>query len=241
MATVMYYGTDDRLNTILEGFFLRRKQDAGEANSLTKIVDPKKFDEALVGVNFDLIFVEQAFLPKPALEWLNSFKIKFSRVQCPVVLVGDEQDPVKVLRFVEGGFKDYLVNPPDKPLVIEKFVMYSTGKRNNEVRQVYSLQLSQSLDLAKSGFLEELSEFDCKVRSAQQIPIDDLILLYAPAFSEKGDAKASVVARCYSCAEHPGFKGQYLAQFFFVGTTPDILTHIRNALRKSYVASKSKG
>lgn len=241
MAAVMYFGTDDRLNVILENFFVHRKQDSGEAHSLTKITDPKKFDEALMGINFDLIFVEQSFLPKPPVEWLNSFKLKFPRIQCPLVLIGDEHDPVKVLKYVEAGFKDYMVNPPDKPLVIEKFVMYSTGKRNSEVRQVYSMQLSQSLDLAKAGFLEELSEFDCKVRCAQPIPVDELILLYAPAFSEKGDIKASVVGRCYACAEHPGFKGQFLAQFFFVGVTPDVLTHIRNALRKSYVASKSKG
>jgi hypothetical protein len=240
MAAVLYYGVDDRLNVILENFFTIRKQDAGEIHSITKITDPKKFDEALVGVNFDIMFIEQAFLSKSALEWIATFKLKFARVQCPIILVGDEHDPVKVLKFIESGFKDYIVNPPDKPLIIEKFVMYSTGKRNNEVRQVYSLQLSQSLDLAKSGFLEELSEFDCKVRCAQPIPLDDLILLYAPAFSEKGDVKATAVGRCYGCFEHQSFKGQYLVQFFFVGVTPDVLTNIRNALRKSYVANKQK-
>lgn len=241
MAAVVYFGQDNRLGQILEPFFKHRREDSGEANSYTQITDDKKFDEALVGVNFDLFFIEQNFLPKTALDWLTTFKKKFPRIGAPVVLVGDDTDPVKIMKHIEGGYADYIVNPPDKPLLIEKFVLYSTGKRNRDLRQVYSLQLSQPSDLAKPGVIEELSEFDCKVRGGQKLPIGDLLLLYSKVFSENMVANGSVIGRCYESVEHQSFKGQFLSSFYFVGVTTDILTNIRTTLRKTYVASKSKG
>ena len=241
MATVLYYGNDDRLPKILEGFFELRKTDAGEVHGLSHIKDPKKLEESVVAFSYDLIFVEQAIMDRGPVEWLTSFTKKFTNVKCPVLLLGDERNPTKIIKIIEGGYTDYIVNPPDKPLILEKFVIYTTGKRNRDLRQVYSLKLSQTADLAKPGFLEELSEFDCKVRSFQKIPINELMLLYAPSFSHGGTEKEAVLVRCYESQEHPSFKEQFVSSFYFVGATPETLVHIRKSLQKAYVASKAKG
>ena len=240
MAAVAYYGNDERLPQILESFFSNRKIDAGEINSLTRVTDVKKLEELVSGATFDLVFIEQGILDRAPVEWLSFFRKKIPSFKCPVVLLGDERDPSKILKMIEGGYVDYIVNPPDKPLILEKFMIYSTGKRSSDLRQVYSMKLSQPTDLAKPGFLEELSEFDCKVRSSQNIPLNDLVILYAPSFSENGLEKGAIVGRCYDCKEHQSFKDQFIVSFYFVGVTANVLVHIRKSLQKTYVASKNK-
>lgn len=240
MAAVIYYGNDERLPQILDAFFANRKVDAGEIHSLTRVTDSKKFEEATGAAIFDLVFIEQGMLDRSPVEWLGFFRKKFPSFQYPIILLGDERDPAKILKMIEGGYVDYIINPPDKPLILEKFVIYTTGKRSSELRQVYSLKLSQSADLAKPGFLEELSEFDCKVRSSQNIPLNDLVILYAPSFSESGLEKGAILGRCYDCKEHQSFKDQFIASFYFVGVTSNVLVHIRKSLQKTYVASKNK-
>jgi hypothetical protein len=240
MAAVLYYGNDDRLPKIMESFFANRKTDAGEIHSLTPASDIKKMEELLISFNFDLVFVETAILDRGPTEWLSTFQKKYSQIRAPFILIGDERSPMKIMKIIESGFTDYIVNPPDKPLILEKFMIYTTGKRSRDLRQVYSMKLSEPSDLAKPGLLEELSEFDCKIRSSQKIELQELMIIYAPSFSEGGLSKSALLGRCYDCQEHPSFKGQYISSFYFVGATPDILVHIRKSLQKAYVASKAK-
>lgn len=240
MAAILYFGKDLRIKEMADAFFKIRLQDTGEVNSIVCLSDAKKLEEILVGMAFDLFLFEQHELTHNPLEFLSTFRKKYPSIKTPLVMVGEEKDPVKIMKFIEGGFHDYLSLPPDKPLLIEKINLYCTGKRSRDVRQVYSLQLSQSADMAKHGVIEELSEFDCKIRSNQQVPIDDVLILYSIAFSESGTVNNSVLGRCYETAEHPQFKGQFISSFYFIGVTTDILTNIRNTLRKSYVNSKTK-
>ncbi len=236
----MYYGPDKRLYDVVEPFFKSRLADAGEANSITLIQDEKKLDEALVGLEFDILIFQQNTLAPTAADWLTTFGKKRPNLKGQILLAGDESDPVKIMKLIEAGFVDYLVLPPDRPLLIEKIALYSTGKRNSDMRQVYSMQMSQQTDLAKPGFIEELSEFDCKVRSSQKPQNGELMVLYSKAFSADMNSKTSVLARCYSSADHPSFKGQFISQYFFVGITADMLTNIRNALRKTFISTKQK-
>lgn len=202
--------------------------------------DPKKLDEAFVALTFDVLIFEQALLAPTPTAWLQSLKTKWPNLKGQILLTGDDSDPVKIIKHIEGGFVDYIVSPPDKSLVIEKVAFYTAGSRSSDARQVYSLQLSQQADLAKPGFIEELSEFDCKVRSMQKPEIGDMMIIYSKAFSTEMLEKESSLARCYSVQEHEQFKGQYLSKFFFVGNTPGMLTNIRNALRKTYITKKQK-
>lgn len=236
----MYYGPDKRIFDVVDPFFKTRLADAGEANSITHITDEKKLEEALVGLEFDLLIFEQNSLVPTPIDWLTTFKKKRPNLKGQILIAGDEIDPVKIMKLIEAGFVDYFVLPPDKPLLIEKISLYSTGKRNSDVRQVYSMQMSQQTDLAKPGFIEELSEFDCKVRSSQMPQIGELMVLYSKAFSAEMTTKSSVLARCYTAGDHPGFKGQFLAQYYFVGVTQETLTNIRNALRKTFISTKQK-
>jgi hypothetical protein len=240
MASVLYFGFDEKLPQILEAFFVTRKQDHGESNSLTRAADLKKFEEVLGTTPFDIVYVEQTALDKSPIDWITSFKKRLSTFNKPIILTGLERDPTKIMKMIEAGFADYHVNPPDKPLLLEKFRVYVTGKRDSDLREVFTLKMSQASDIARPGFLEDLSEFDCHVRSTREIPVNELIILYAEAFSPLEGEKGSILGRCSSCVPHEGFKGQFLAALFFVGPTPEVLTHIRNALRKSYVEGKNK-
>ncbi len=224
----------------IQPFFEIRKKDFGEIHTLTQIDQDKKLDEALVALSFDILIFEQSFLPTLPTEFLSSFKKKWPGIKAHFLLAGDDTDPVKIMKQLEGGYSDYIVFPPDRPLLVEKLAFYTMGSRSSDTRQVYSLQLSQQADLAKPGYIEELSEFDCKVRSFQKPEVGELIVLYSRAFTAEMTEKSSVLARCYGTAEHPGFKEQFLSQYYFVGITPDILTNIRNALRKTYINKKQR-
>ena len=241
MAAVLYYGSDAKLIEISTKFFESRKADAGEVHSITQTIDDKKFQEYVTsGVVFDLIFVDSSkAVPLPG-DWLGLFRKKYPSISTPIVLLGDESNAVKIMKLIETGFMDYFVLPADKALFIEKFGLYTTGKRNRDLKQVYSLSMSQPADLAKPAVIEELSEFDCKVRTGQDIPVNDLLVIYSKSFSTDAKVDGSVLGRCYHCMPHQSFKGQFLASLYFVGIRPEILKDIRNSLLKSYVASKSK-
>ena len=240
MAAVLYFGFDDKLPEILGKFFEMRKADAGEINSLTRAADQKKFEEALDAITFEVVYIDQAALNKPPIEWLSSLKKRKPNFSSPVILTGLERDPSKIMKLIEAGFSDYHVNPPDKPLVLEKFKVYATGHRDSSLKQVYSLKMSQAADLAHPGFLEDLSEFECHVRTSHPVPLGDMIILYAESFSSAEGVRGSVLCRCSAAAEHPSFKGQFQVTLYFVGPTPEVLTDIRNALRKAYVAGKAQ-
>lgn len=240
MASVMYFGTDDRVSLLLGEFFKNRQEDAGENHTFTHITDDKKLAEALVALSFDLLFFEQNALGNLPSEWLEAFKKKYEKITAPLILCGNETDTLKIMKYLHSGFQDYLVMPADKALLIEKFSLYTTGKRNKDLRQVYSLKMSQPSDIAKPGHIEELSEFDCKVRSFEKMAVDDLALLYSKAFSADSNTTTSIIGRCYQSEEHQGFKGQFLNYFYFLGNSSETLQNIRAALRKAYVNSKQK-
>ncbi len=240
MAAVLYYGYDDKLPEIFGRFFEMRKSDAGEINSLTRAADQKKLDEALDGMSFDVVYIDQAALDKPPIEWLATFQKRRPQFKNPIILTGLERDPAKIMKMIEAGFADYHVNPPDKPLVLEKFKVYATGHRDSSLKQVYSLKMSQAADVARPGFLEDLSEFECHFRTSHQVPVGELVILYAESFSATAGVRGAVLCRCSATVEHQSFKGQYSVTLYFVGPTPEVLTDIRNALRKAYAASKAQ-
>lgn len=240
MATVLYYGNDIKIAQILEPFFRNRNEDTGETNLFMQIKDQKGFDEALIAMTFDVIILEQGFLNGVPVDWLASLKRKKSSLKSSFILYGDETDSLKLMKYVESGFTDYLVAPADRPLLIEKIFFYATGFRSEEVRQVYTLQMSAPADIAKPGVLEELSEFECKIRSQHAPTAGEVMILYSSAFGGSTSQKNSVIARCYRTTSHPDFKGQFSSIYSFVGMSPDSLAQIRNALRKSYVSTKPK-
>jgi hypothetical protein len=95
-------------------------------------------------------------------------------------------------------------------------------------------------DIAKPGILEELSEFECKIRCHFQTPLNDVIFLHSDSFAPDGSKyPGRALAKCFANAIHPDFKNQYLNQYFLVGLTADTLQNIRTNLRKTYVAKKS--
>lgn len=244
MASVLYFGNDERLPKMLDQIFQDRLKESGESNSISIAEDEKKLDEFLIGMAFETIFIEQGVLATTPVEWLATLRKKRpSLAKTPMVLVGTEADSVKIFKIIEGGWMDYFLLPPDKPLLIEKVYMYTSGKRSSDVRQVYSMTMSQQADIAKPAIVEELSEFDCKVRSASAIPNNELVVLYAKAFGPDGTnpQPGSVLGRCYGSEKHKGFEGQFQNSFYFVGITPETLTNIRNNLRKQFVSGKSKG
>lgn len=238
MAAVLYYGTDDRVLKILEPFFKERLESAGESHSISKVEKEDKIAEMLVAVKFDMYFVEEHMLAgKPAKDWLGSFLKRFPQIKGPIVLVGSESSPLKIYQMLEAGWTDYVVEPPDKPLLIEKFGLYASGKRSADIRQVYSMDVYQHTDIAKPGTISKLSEFDCKVKSRQPALVNDLVTLYSSIFGE-GTTKVAVLGRCYSSEPDQANKEEFLNSYYFVGITTDVLAHIRTNLRKAYVSKK---
>lgn len=59
MATVLYFGGDERIPKILEEVFRIRMEEYGETHSLTHVKDPKKLDEVFVAIVFDVMFFQQ--------------------------------------------------------------------------------------------------------------------------------------------------------------------------------------
>lgn len=240
MAAVLYFGKDDKIVKTIQQAFQTMREEYGDASTITHLQDEKALEEALIAMVFDVMFFEQSFLPGAPGPWISQFKAGHPRVKSNYLLVGDYTDMGQILPFLEAGWTDYVVNPPDRPLLIEKISLYSTGQRTRD-RQVYSLALSQTADLAKPGHIEELSEFDCKLRTSYQVTQGELAILYSKAFGANLNTMGSAIGRCYKCEPHPSMKDFFLNNFTFVGVTPDVLQNIRTSLRKTYVASKGGG
>jgi hypothetical protein len=237
MATGLYFGIDDRIKSILDSFFEARLKEFGESNALVAVTEENKFTEALIGLHFDVVFIEQSRLATPPGVWLQNFHKNKPSFNTPLVLVGGEPDPKKIFQFINAGWRDYLFLPPDRPLVIEKFWMHSTGKRSGDIRQVYTLSMREIATLAKTAHLEELSEFDCRLKVSFEVSLDEVMILYSPAFGEDGQSEGQILSRCYKVS--PGQeKGEWEASFYFIGATDEQLKAIRSSLRRSYVASK---
>ncbi len=238
MATALYYGFDDRIIKTLEAFFKERLESAGETHSISKIINDDKLLEMTSAVVFDMIFVENGVLQgKPAAEWLGSLLKKFPAIKCPVVMVGAETNATRIMALVESGWRDYIVEPPDKALLIEKFGLYASGKRSADIRQVYTMEVHSAVDIAKSGYVSHLSEFDCKIKSKHSAVVNDLTTLYSQAFGE-GTTKTPVIGRCYASEVNPAHKDEFINAYYFVGVTTEVLSHIRTNLRKAYVSKK---
>lgn len=241
MASVLYFGLDDRIPKMMDQFFQDRLKETGESNSIIHVKDDQKFGEMLVGMAFDVIFCEAGVLPLPAFEWIVAFKKGKSRLTSPMILVGTDSDTVKTMKSIEAGWTDYIIMPPDKPLLIEKIWLHASGQRNSDIRQVYSMRMGAPADMAKSAVLEELSEFDCKLRSRNSVTLNDVMVLYSNAFSTDEKIIGHVIGRCYKSEPPPSNDDPYYTHsFYFVGISPEVLTNIRNALRKQFVSVKAK-
>jgi hypothetical protein len=199
----------------------------------------EKFDEELAANPYEIIVIEQKFIKELPNDYLASFKLRYPALTSIMILTGDEVDPIKILDFFEHGWIDYLVLPPDRALVIEKIVLYATGERPQH-KQVYSLKTSLRADIAKPATIEEFSEFNCIVKANFGIPEGEFIILYSTALGPGKDQPGASIARCYKTEDHPSEEGFSLNYFSFVGVAPDLMTNIRNSLRKVYVAGKNR-
>jgi hypothetical protein len=239
MATALYYGSDTRVSKLLEPFFKDRKEIAGEEHSLTLVSKEEKIGEMLNGMTFDMYFVESEMLAgRPPKDWLPTFQKKFPDIKGPIVLIGGETSVTKIYQILESGWTDYIVEPPDRSLLIEKFGLYATGKRSADIRQVYTMEVHSHTDIAKPAIISHLSEFDCKVKSKQPALPNDLVTLYSSAFSESLTEKTGVLGRCYSSEPDKANHGEFVNSYYLVATTPEVLAQIRNNLRKAYVNKK---
>ena len=242
MASVLYFGLDDRIPKMMDQFFQDRLKETKEANSIIHVKDDQKFGEMLIGMAFEVIFCEINALPMGPAEWIVAFKKgKGGRLQSPMILVGTETDAGKIMKFIEAGWVDYIMMPPDKPLLIEKVWLHASGGRNTDIRQVYSMRMGAPADMAKTAVLEELSEFDCKLRTRSVVPLNDVMVLYSKAFSLDEKSVGQVLGRCYQSVPPTSPEDPYhLHSFYFIGISPEVLTNIRNALRKQFVSGKGK-
>lgn len=239
MASVLYYGRDKKIIQMLDLFLKAKKDSAGNASSMMQVADGTALGEALMAMQFDVILAEEKCLDLQASDWFDWFRKKFIRVTAPVMLIGEETDSQKIMRYLGLGYLDYILNPPDGVLLIEKIIVAATGKRSLDLKQIIPVRTKTRVDVAKSGVMEEFSEFDCKVRSLNPIPINEVVVLHSEVFVQDGTLKSTpVLARCYSSEEHSGYKGQFLNSYYFVGVTPEILQNIRSSLRKTQAPPK---
>jgi len=236
MADLIYVGNDDRISNILVPYFADLRKSTGELNTLTVVKDEKALDEAMVAMAFEVIFFEQKGLPTGPIEYSDRFRGKYPGFRGKMILTGDDIDHVKLLKILESGWTDYILMPPDRPLLIEKAILYAEGNRTLD-RQVYTLTMAQPADIARPAIMEELSEFGCKMKSSFTAQIGDMVLIYSEGIGD-GKNSGTAVGRCYRAEPHSRAKGMYLTCFYFVGVKPELLQNIRKNLRKAYVSSK---
>jgi len=237
MSAVLYFGNDERVVQMVHQYFANQRQLTGQHGAVALIQNETELNEALIAMAFDVLFFEEKHLPTKPLEYLKQFKATKPRVKGKMVLVGDEQDSAKVFAYLDAGWTDYILIPPDKPLIIEKITLYAKGVRPSD-RQVYSLKTSESADIAKPAVIEELSEFDCKTKSQYPSSLGEVVILYSEALGISGNYIGSAIVRCYKSEPHPTAEGKFLNSYNFVGVNQSVLQNIRNTLRKTYIANK---
>lgn len=240
MASIIYFGKDTRIRAMLEPFFQERLKESGETHAILQVNDDKSFNESIEAMSFDVTFVEQTMLPATPNDWLVSIHKTKPLLKGPMILVGTEQNMTKIMKWIDGGWTDFISFPPDKSILIEKVWMYASGKRSSDLRQVYSIAMSGEVNLARVSQFEELSEFDCKVRTTSAIPVGDTMLLFSSAFSIEPSGMGTALGRCYQSIPHVSQKDAFMTSFYFLGLTSETMTVIRNSLRKQFISGKSK-
>lgn len=230
---------DDKTALTLEQSFKIIKEDTGAVSTVTRITKPEDLKTQLAGGTYEVLFIDQAMIDQAPDKWLESFRKLTARPDLPVVMMGFEVDTMKIMKILEGGFADYIVKPADRPLLLEKTLLYATGKRSSETRQVYTQQTSQPADIAEHGIIEELSEFECTIKGRSEYKVGAIITLYSKVFGEDFKEVGAVLGKCIKCDAHQSEKGSYQSHFVYVGVQPTTLKNIRTALRKDYVSKKA--
>jgi DNA-binding NarL/FixJ family response regulator len=237
MSAVLYFGNDQRVTQMVHEYFAKQRQLTGKHATVAMISSIAELKEALIAMTFDVLFFEHSLLPETPIEYIRQFKLAHPKVKGKLVLVGDVNDTNKLFHFLEAGWTDYIIIPPDKPLIIEKITLYAKGVRPVD-RQVYSLKTSQPADIAKPANIEELSEFDCKVNSQFPSLLGEVVILYSEALGESDGLLGSAIVRCYKSEAHPTIEGHFINSYNFIGVTQGVLQNIRNTLRKTYISYK---
>ncbi len=244
MASVLLLDMEDKTQILLEQSFKARQEMGLGLSTVSRILEMQKIDEALTAVRFDMVIVDQNVMDEMPGKWREGFLRKNARAKdLPFIGIGHDSEPQKIHIWLEGGFLDYMIKPVDKALLIEKVILYTTGKRDRDGRQVYSLEMQNQTDVAKRAIIEELSEFDCRIKSQSPYHIGEIVTLYSKVFAEdfgiKGGEIGNVMGRCYHSAPHRTEKGWFESLITFVGIQAITLKNIRTSLRKEYIAKKS--
>ncbi|MGE3759823.1 MAG: hypothetical protein AB7H97_18800, partial [Pseudobdellovibrionaceae bacterium] len=237
MASILILDTDDKVALTLEQSFKIIKEDTGSLSTVTRITKPEDLANELQGGAYEVLFIDYTMMDQSPDKWLDNFRKKTGRKDLPVVVTGFETELAKIAKFLEWGYGDYIVKPPDRPLLLEKTLLLATGKRS-ETRQVYTQATSQHADIADKGAIEELSEFECTVKTHRAYQIGDVITLYSKVFGEYFKEVGAVLCKCTKIVPHPSEKGSNHVSFVYFGVLPTTLKNIRTALRKDYVSKK---
>jgi response regulator RpfG family c-di-GMP phosphodiesterase len=237
MANVLIIDADNKTQQLLSQAFDSRRIEYGEINSAMWIANFETLPELLVGIVFDVVLIDESFINDKVDLWFAALRRKFPNLQCPILLTGHTDDALKIMNAIEAGFMDYIIKPIDKPLLLEKVFLFAHGSRPIEGRQVYSLRMQHTADMAKSAIVTEMSEFDCKIVSRFPYMLGEILTIYSRAFSDSETQVGRVLARCYRCLPVEG-SGGYEAYFSYLGVNSATLQKIRANLRKEYAASK---
>lgn len=237
MAEILYYGFDERIPEILTNHFADLKRERNQTHTLARAKDEKSMNEYMAAMMFDAILFEQKYVPGDAREYPATFRKARKNFKGKMIIVGDEPDTLKVFKLLDSGWVDYFHLPPDRLAVISKTFLHIADGKSSE-KQTFSMKVSQGADLAKPAMIEELSEFECKIKSHVAAPAGELSILYTKAIGENGEKIGVTTARCFKSEKHPSEEGMFHNSYVFVGVGPDTLQNIRNTLRKVYVASK---
>jgi|GEM_PF-5097745 len=183
-----------------------------------------------------LIFVDITKIKGEVAQWYIEFYeiLKAgSNENTPIILLSLSSDPLFIRGFLGAGVHDVFV----KPVIttsLETTLNYFINNNNLPIRKMTPMKAS--VEMYFPALAQEISEFEMKLITTQQISLNDFKPIYGDFF--KWSPERRVIARCTQCQEDEETEGYYIETFTFVGVPPAITKEIRIWLKSQYVAQK---
>jgi hypothetical protein len=178
---------------------------------------------------YSVLMISCKLLTPTVNDWIENFKksIFFDlNKDIKIIVLGFEADEKTVRKYLNPRVSDYMIKPIDE-LLARQNIKFLALKDNKAKREVYTLQIKETVDLVFEYELDSLSEVSFQIKSKEEFQINDFKVFNSELFLRKG--QKSVLGKCISSKKSSD--EIFLSEFFFVGVDSQLLFQILNVIK----------
>jgi len=210
--------------------FLKLKEKAAEQLE----ADLPKMD----AIKCHLLLVDRSFIGNSINKWIiqiNSQITAEDNKNLPIAITGQNENIEYIMQLLVPGILDYFVKPID-PLLLKQNLDTIFGKGSIIETEVFSVGTTDSVDVAVSFKIEQISEFEMTLKSNKEFEVNSFAKFFGNMF--KTQTHSIAIGRCIKSEPLPDSKNEFLCTFSFVGLTAEIRQQLRIWMKQAYIKQK---